>query len=1486
MRKKRRLGIYFFYDEKGIARDFVLKFVEGLEEVCDTVWIVVNGILDEESQLRLKKIEPNIWVRDNVGFDVWAYKTMMERLGWNYIHSFDELVLCNFTCYGPIYPFHEMFDKMDGRQCDFWGAVRHPEQPVYLLPNKEGYIYEHLMSYFIVIKERMLKSEDFKTYWDYVPEIHTKRESTAYHETVFTKYFEDRGYKSDSYVDLGKYKERCYNSSIILANELLIKDRCPLVKRRAFFFPEYEALLNISMADQAVELMEYIDKNTDYDTSLIWQDILQTQKMSLVHTNMHLVEVLSSKSLYRREERKNKILYFIYVPKTFYADILQKYINARIGADNYIILYSEDEVGNYCKEILGNNVQKENIRKINIISNRVTLSCMREYRKEIQEADYTCCILNYNVVQQALRITEEDFVTYTYECLLKNWIYVENVVAIFEKNRYLGMLVPSEADFAVYYSQNITKNRNNLEKNKGIYEQLKLDVPFDDGAYYNNQSSFWIKREAAVELFEELDNKEAYDILFKTNSFDFFLPMYIQQAGYYVATLLPAETAAVDISQQHYMKHKLIDSIEKKNGHAFWRFWDLLNDINKRDVETRTIYVHSKRDEVLNTHFSFREILSLIAKYPAHKIEYMKQKKAKKAVQKYPIYTYLRNVSIEGKRLVLYFMSGKQEINKSYILVNGRRYYSKKDLSNGQKELVKYVKDYSGSYAAFFEIPMDAIKNQLLSLFEDDGKQTYFKWASGISYNALELSNSGLYSRMIDKGYLIQTKKEFISGVLKSKQYSFRDKIVFWLMSLNKIHKVTLMSENLSAADNTFQLYKHCIDCGEKVYYLVSQKVYDSEKESRYKKRMVVHNSRKHHWLIAFSKRWITSFSLRLELFPTSDFYKDIHYNMLPPNWIFIPHGMAVGDKSVAMLYKYAWDNPRMTYTSSEAECLAYANMYGFQNVTYLGSPRMDKWKDVEINEHEVFIFFTWRLGLSKGRKSYYDSFEESDYYKTIVEIVKEVRSHYPEYIINYAFHHEVVKLGYDAIIKKALETEQINFIYLNSIDGAEEFNVHFGSAKYLITDFSSVAYDFSYKDDAIAIYYLENNFIKYHYELEPAFFDIHLGLVTKNKSELVNALRMKKPTAIMQERRQSFFYQNDNKNSERVYRAIFKGEHINQYYNKTDEIKPVEDKKRLGIYFFFDESGVVDNYVYYYLQELRKQCKELCVVVNGNVQNTYRDKLIQYSDKLIIRENIGFDSWAYREAIEEYGYDYIAENYDEVILNNFTNFGPIYSFEEMFSVMDMRECDFWGHNRYHAQKGQRFEDVPMVDHLQSYFTVFRKGILKSPYFKQYWKTLQCPKTYVDAIKFHEIRYTKYFEELGFISSEYIPMEAYSAICNNAPMYMAYSQMINYHSPFLKRKIFFIQDGKFAFPLREEASVYDLIKYVNEETSYDVQLIYENIARTQNLEQETSHQDQIEIEKEYSNLLKEADTEQKLHNAYSLKNQVYEKVDFLRNFEK
>ena len=128
-------------------------------------------------------------------------------------------------------------------------------------------------------------------------------------------------------------------------------------------------------------------------------------------------------------------------------------------------------------------------------------------------------------------------------------------------------------------------------------------------------------------------------------------------------------------------------------------------------------------------------------------------------------------------------------------------------------------------------------------------------------------------------------------------------------------------------------------------------------------------------------------------------------------------------------------------------------------------------------------------------------------------------------------------------------------------------------------------------------------------------------------------------------------------------------------------KMKLVDKKniKRLGIFFFYDKDGVVDDYVMYMLHDMVQNTSQNIVVCNGKLNEDGRNKFQSLPNTdLLVRENKGFDVWAYKSALEYYGWD-IIDTYDEVFMYNFTIMGPIGHFSTMFEEMNQRDLDFWG---------------------------------------------------------------------------------------------------------------------------------------------------------------------------------------------------------------
>ena len=120
--KLNRIAIFSFYDSEGIVYDYVEYYLNELKKNVARLVIVINGKILENEKKRLCVFTNEIIVRKNIGYDAGAYKEcIMNYIGIGNMSKYDELVLCNDTCFGPFVGFDKIFKKMQNTLCDFWG---------------------------------------------------------------------------------------------------------------------------------------------------------------------------------------------------------------------------------------------------------------------------------------------------------------------------------------------------------------------------------------------------------------------------------------------------------------------------------------------------------------------------------------------------------------------------------------------------------------------------------------------------------------------------------------------------------------------------------------------------------------------------------------------------------------------------------------------------------------------------------------------------------------------------------------------------------------------------------------------------------------------------------------------------------------------------------------------------------------------------------------------------------------------------------------------------------------------------------------------------------------------------------------------------------------------------------------------------------------------------------------------------------------------
>lgn len=187
----KRAVIFAHYDRDNLLDDYVLYYLTQLRSICEWLVFVTTANISRDAIDDLNDICCKVIVRDNAGHDFMSYKVGLECLN---VREFDELVLCNDSVYGPIYPLVNMFEKMKNSDCSFWGVTQSFE------------ISHHIQSYFLVFRKDVLTSSCFPEFWKNVARFNNREQIIINNEIGLSRVLIEKGFKAKVFVD---YKPRC-----------------------------------------------------------------------------------------------------------------------------------------------------------------------------------------------------------------------------------------------------------------------------------------------------------------------------------------------------------------------------------------------------------------------------------------------------------------------------------------------------------------------------------------------------------------------------------------------------------------------------------------------------------------------------------------------------------------------------------------------------------------------------------------------------------------------------------------------------------------------------------------------------------------------------------------------------------------------------------------------------------------------------------------------------------------------------------------------------------------------------------------------------------------------------------------------------------------------------------------------------------------------------------------------------------------------------
>ena len=260
---------------------------------------------------------------------------------------------------------------------------------------------------------------------------------------------------------------------------------------------------------------------------------------------------------------------------------------------------------------------------------------------------------------------------------------------------------------------------------------------------------------------------------------------------------------------------------------------------------------------------------------------------------------------------------------------------------------------------------------------------------------------------------------------------------------------------------------------------------------------------------------------------------------------------------------------------------------------------------------------------------------------------------------------------------------------------------------------------------------------------------------------------------------------------------------------------------KKALVYVIFESESRLQEYKLRFLQALSPLVDDVIVVVNGQLHDDDINSLENYG-RVLTRDNKGYDTAAFREGIFAFGKEKL-KDYDQLLLVNDTNIGPMRDLSQVFREMADKRLDFWG-----ISFGEEQEDVTKENpygyipkHLQSYFLVIEKLMLNDDAFYEYWRHLTDTDSREKAIGRHETRFTKHFADLGY------RFDAVVQEYEDSAMYIHPLKMLKAGSPLVKYTALknYDEDQFLWQGLDRDSEVPDLLEFVAEETDYPVSIL-------------------------------------------------------------
>lgn len=213
---EKKICLFAGFDETNVIQDYVVFYLKELSKFAD-VYYLADCPLPQEELDKLTGITKAAYAFRHGKYDFGSWQELIKLVTWGEIDKYDQLIFANDSCYGPVFPFQEMFDKMEAQHLDFWGIT------------KNTTFHFHLQSYFLVFNAPVFSLEKFRVFMENITPQKTFLDVVKTYEIRLTQMLIEEGFSAGVYAN-----ESGAKNLALYPTRSLAMYRVPLIKVKCF----------------------------------------------------------------------------------------------------------------------------------------------------------------------------------------------------------------------------------------------------------------------------------------------------------------------------------------------------------------------------------------------------------------------------------------------------------------------------------------------------------------------------------------------------------------------------------------------------------------------------------------------------------------------------------------------------------------------------------------------------------------------------------------------------------------------------------------------------------------------------------------------------------------------------------------------------------------------------------------------------------------------------------------------------------------------------------------------------------------------------------------------------------------------------------------------------------------------------------------------------------------------------------------------------